>query len=133
MQGAGYRAFRIPGYDNGDGSAVPPEGDEVESAALAWQLHHQWIVQLMRNRGIINTDVARVKMKNLVQGDAPMDTYFDAFRKTHIDVHGSATDIMLRVPECVDGMADTHMEQLRIKYCNTSTICISLQPSQLNA
>ena len=40
-----------------------------------------------------------------------MDTYLDAFRKTHIDVHGSATDIMLRVtvPECVDGMADTHM------------------------
>ena len=99
MPGAGYRAFRVPGYDNGDGTAVPPEGDEVESAVLAWQLLHQRNVQLMRNRGIINTDAARVKMKNLVQGDAPMDTYLDAFRKTHIDVHGSATDIMLRVPE----------------------------------
>ena len=54
-------------------------------------------------------------MKNLVQGDTPMDTYLDAFRKTHIDVHGPATDTMLRVPECVDGMADTHIPQLRTK------------------
>ena len=115
MPGAGYRAFRIPGYDNGDGVAVPPEGDEVESTALTWQLLHQRNVQLMRDRCIINTDATRVKMKNLAQGDAPMDTYLDAFRKTHIDVHGSATDIMLRVPECVDGMADTHLEQMRIK------------------
>ena len=115
MPGAGFRAFRIPGHDNGDGAAVPPEGDEVEEAVLTWQLLHQRNVQLMRNRGIINTDAARVKMKNLVQGDTPMDTYLDAFRKTHIDVHGSATDIMLRVPECVDGMADTHMPQLRTK------------------
>ena len=43
-----------------------------------------------------------------------MDIFLDAFRKTHIDVHGSATDIMLRVPECVDGTADTHIEPLRI-------------------
>jgi hypothetical protein len=38
MPGAGFRAFRIPGHDNGDGAAVPPEGDEVEEAVLTWQL-----------------------------------------------------------------------------------------------
>ena len=89
-----------------------PEGDEVESAVLTWQLLYQRNVQLMRNRGIIDTDAVKVKMKDLVQDDAP---YLDAFRKTRVDMHGSATVTMLRVPEYVNGMADTHLEQLRIK------------------
>jgi hypothetical protein len=108
MPGPHFVPFRLKGYDNLDGNPVPPEGDLVTMPELDWRLLHERNLTLMRERGLIEVDIARVELKKLVQGSASMADFLTTCRRLFIDVHGSAQGsnsgifIFLRVTSSLD-------------------------------
>ena len=110
---ANFKEFRVPGYDNGDGHAVPPEGDMVTKDAVTWRLIHDFNVQHLRASGVIDADSARHALRTLKQGSAPVGTYITRSRRLYVDVHGSEIGYMDYVLEVIDGMTDEFTEKLR--------------------
>ena len=113
MPGPDFIPFRLKGYDNLDGNPVPLEGDLVSMAELDWRLLHEQNLALMRERGLIDVDIARVKLNKLVQGSASMADFLTTCRRLFIDVHGFAQEIMAHVATFIDGMNDLHLQHLR--------------------
>jgi hypothetical protein len=113
--GINYIPFNLKGYDNMDGMPPPLIGDLVDEADVTWDLVHRKLVQIMTERGILDSDRARITLKKLTQGDTDVETYGLVFRHFTSIAHPSAATEQFRA-EFVDGLSPENLPELRASY-----------------
>jgi transposase InsO family protein len=124
--GPGFLPFSLKGYNNGDPAPPPPEGDMVTEAEVSWELVHKKLVQIMTERGILDSDRARMTLKNLCQGSADAEVYGIVFRHwTSIAHPGVATEQFKA--EFIDGLAKTNLPVYRASHPHVCPIQLRMQ------
>lgn len=113
--GDNYIPFNLKGHDNLDGQPPPLLGDLVDEADVSWELVHRKLVQIMTERGILDSDRARITLKKLTQGSTDVETYGLVFRHFTSIAHPSAATEQFRA-EFVDGLTPENLPALRANF-----------------